>query len=151
MEADHAFDWWAALAQPPVLAPVRVAVVDSGIDGSHEAFQGRIVAARSFVFGGSPLVDEQGHGTFVAGEIAANLDSGVGIAGIAFPAQLLIAKIVEPDGTIRLGAEAAAIRWAADNGARVINLSVSGLRDPLDPAKDTYSRLVADAVAYAVA
>ena len=47
-------------------------------------------------------------------------------------------------------AEAKAIRWAVDNGARVINMSLGGIRDPLDPERDTYSRLEADAVAYAV-
>ena len=50
-----------------------VAVIDSGIDGGHPEFAGRIVLAKSFV-GGSALTDEQGHGTFVAGEIAASLE-----------------------------------------------------------------------------
>jgi subtilisin family serine protease len=128
---------------------VVVAVLDSGIDGGHPEFAGKIAAATSFV-GGSPLTDSDGHGTFVAGEIAAGLDNGQGIAGIAFPARLLIAKIVRPDGTVSLEAEAAAIRWATNEGARVINLSLGGLRDPLDPSRDTYSPLEADAVDYAV-
>ena len=55
------------------------------------------------------------------------------------------------DGTISLEAEAKAIRWAVDQGARVINLSLGGLRDPLNPARDTYSPLEAAAVEYAVA
>ncbi len=143
---DRAFDFWL---QPPVLAPVRVAVVDSGIDGGHPDFAGRIALAKSFV-GGSALTDEQGHGTFVAGEIAASIDNGVGIAGIAFPAQLLIAKVVGADGTISLEAESAAIHWAVDHGARVINLSLGGLRDPGEPSNDTYSALEAAAVSYAV-
>jgi subtilisin family serine protease len=143
---DRAFDAWETV---PALNPVKVAVIDSGIDGGHPEFAGRIAAARSFV-GGSPLVDEQGHGTFVAGEIAAGLNNGVGIAGIAFPAQLLIAKVVRPDGSISLDAEAQAIRWAADEGARVINLSIGGVRDPADKSQDTYSPEEAAAVEYAV-
>ena len=84
------------------------------------------------------------------GIIAANLDTQ-GIVGIAYTAQLLIAKVVKPDGTIPLEAEAAAIRWAADQGARVINLSLGGVRDPVHPNRDTYSPLEASAVAYAYA
>jgi hypothetical protein len=142
---DHAFDAWPT--PPTDLAPVKVAIVDSGIDGSLPDFAGRIADSKSFV-GGSPLVDTEGHGTFVAGLIAANLDTQ-GIVGIAYTSQLLIAKVVKPDGTIPLEAEAAAIRWAADQGARVINLSLGGVRDPLHPNRDTYSGIEASAVAYA--
>jgi subtilisin family serine protease len=144
---DHAFDAWTT--PPPNLQPVRVAIVDSGVDASLPDFAGRIADSRSFV-GGNPLVDTEGHGTFVAGEIAANLDTQ-GIVGIAYSAQLLVAKVVKPDGTIPLEAEAAAIRWAADQGARVINLSLGGVRDPLHPNRDTYSPLEASAIAYAYA
>ena len=68
---------------------------------------------------------------------------------MAYTSQLLIAKVVTDDGTIPLTAEADAIRWAVDNGARVINLSLGGVRDPLHPDRDTYSALEANAVAYA--
>ena len=147
LQADHAFDAWP---DPPTnLQPVKVAVVDSGIDCSLPDFQGRILDERSFV-GGDPCVDSEGHGTFIAGEIAANLDT-VGIVGMAYTAQLLVAKVVRSDGTIPLKAEAAAIRWAADSGARVINLSLGGVRDPVHPNRDTYSSLEASAVAYASA
>lgn len=143
----RAFDTWP---EPPAsLEPVKVAIVDSGIDGTLGDFMGRIVDARSFV-GGNPYVDTEGHGTFVAGVIAGNLDSK-GIVGIAYTAQLLIAKVVKPDGSIPLGAEAAAIRWAADAGARVINLSLGGVRDPRRRDRDTYSAEEAAAVAYAYA
>jgi subtilisin family serine protease len=142
---DHAFDAWA---EPPAsLAPVRVAIVDSGVDCSLPDFQGRILDKRSFV-GGDPCIDTEGHGTFVAGVIGANLDTQ-GIVGMAYTSQLLIAKVVRGDGTIPLQAEADAIRWAADSGARVINLSLGGVRDPLHANRDTYSALEASAVAYA--
>src|SRR5439155_3042662 len=98
-----------------------------------------------------PLTDEQGHGTFVAGEIAAATNNGVGIAGIAFPAKLVIAKVVRSDREIPLEAETAAIRWAVAQGARVINLSLGGLRDPGDPLRDTFSPVEAGAIDYAVA
>jgi subtilisin family serine protease len=57
--------------------------------------------------------------------------------------------VVAPDGTIPLRAEASAIRWSVDNGARIINLSLGGVRDVQDPARDTYSALEASAVSYA--
>jgi subtilisin family serine protease len=142
---DAAWSFWPS---PPQLYPVKVAVIDSGVDGSHPDLVGRIVLAKSFV-GGSPYRDDDGHGTFVAGEIAANPFNGLGIAGLAFNARLLVAKVVRADGTVSLAGEVAAIHWAVDNGARVVNLSLGGVRDPLDPRLDTYSPLEQAAVDYA--
>jgi subtilisin family serine protease len=133
----------------PSFEKIPVAVIDSGIDASHPDLDGQILDAKSFV-GGTARTDSLGHGTFVAGLIGAGVDNGVGIAGLAPSAQLLIAKVVTKSRAIPVEAEARAIRWAVDNGARVINMSLGGLRDPLDPDGDTYSRLEADAVAYAV-
>lgn len=141
----HAFDFWQAL---PPLPPIKVAVIDSGLDLSHPEFKDRLFAWKSFV--GSTLKDTQGHGTFVAGEIAAATNNGIGMSGIAFPVQLMVGKVVRPDGTIPLKAEASAIRWAVNQGARVINLSLAGLRDPLSKRRDTYSPLEAAAIRYAV-
>jgi subtilisin family serine protease len=142
----HAFEAWPKV---PALVPVRVAIIDSGIDAEHPDLQDAILEGRSFV-GSSWRKDTNGHGTFVAGLIAARLNNNVGIAGIAFPAQLLVAKVVKSDQTISLEAEARAIRWAVDNGAQVINLSFGGVRDPKDPVRDTYSPLEAAAIEYAV-
>jgi hypothetical protein len=144
----HAFDTWATPPSPSLFTPVTVGIVDSGIDYSNPEFAGRILGGRSFV-GGDWRVDTNGHGTFVAGEIAANLD-GQGTVGIAYPAaRLLIAKVVRPDGDIPPDAEAAAIRWVVNRGARVINLSLGAVRDPRDRRIDEYSQAEADAVAYA--
>jgi len=142
---DHAFDAWPA---PPTFDPVKVAIVDSGVDCSLPDFQGRIAAQHSFV-GGSACMDTEGHGTIVAGEIAGDLNSA-GVVGLAFSSQLLVAKVVAPDGTIPIKAEAAGIHWAVNHGAQVVNLSFGAVRDPLDPALDTYSKVEAKAVAFAV-
>ncbi|HXF98112.1 MAG TPA: S8 family serine peptidase, partial [Gaiellaceae bacterium] len=133
----------------PALEPVPVAVIDSGVDASHPELKGKILDAKSFV-GGSARVDRLGHGTFVAGLIAAGVDNGIGIAGLAPSAQLLVARVVTPSRTVPIEAEARALRWAVEQGARVINMSLGGIRDPLDPSRDSYSRLEADAIAYAV-
>ena len=133
----------------PSFEPIPVAVIDSGVDAAHPDLAGKILDAKSFV-GGSARVDTLGHGSFVAGLIGAGVDNGVGIAGLAPSSQLLVAKVVTKSRSIPVEAEAKAIRWAVDSGARVINMSLGGIRDPLDPDRDTYSRLEADAVAYAV-
>jgi subtilisin family serine protease len=141
--------FYASWLTLPSFEHIPVAVIDSGVDASHPEIAPQILDAQSFV-GGSARVDTLGHGTFVAGLIGAGVDNGIGIAGLAPSAQLLVAKVVTKSRTIPVEAEAKAIRWAVDNGARVINMSLGGVRDPLDPDRDTYSRLEADAVAYAI-
>ncbi len=106
-----------------------------------------MLAAKSFV--GGTADDAIGHGTFVAGLIAAEVDNAEGIAGMAFPARLLVARVATAEGDIDAADEAKAIRWAVKRGARVINLSIGGIRDPLHRVRDTYSQEEADAVAYA--
>ncbi len=145
---DRAFGAWPAWPPSSSLAPIKVGIVDSGVDCSLPDLQGQIYAARTFV-GGGFCKDTEGHGTIVAGEIAAALDTG-GIVGLDPAAQLVVAKVVAADGTIPLQAEAQGIRWAVNQGVRVINLSLGGVRDPADPARDTYSKQEAAAVAYAV-
>jgi len=140
------YESWLTL---PAFEPIPVAVIDSGVDAGHPELAGKVLGAKSFV-GGSARQDSLGHGTFVAGLIAAGVDNGIGIAGLAPSAELLVAKVVTRSRAIPVEAEAKAIRWAVENGARVINMSLGGVRDPLDPSGDTYSRLEADAVAYAI-
>lgn len=140
------YESWLTL---PALESVAVAVIDSGVDASHPELAGKILGARSFV-GGSARTDTFGHGTFVAGLVAAGVNNGIGIAGLAPSAELLVAKVVTPARAIPIEAEARAIRWAVDQGAQVINMSLGGIRDPLDPDRDSFSRLEADAISYAV-
>jgi hypothetical protein len=139
---------WSQWATQPSLAPVKVAVIDSGIDATHPEFAGRVLAGVSFV-DGSWRTDSCGHGTFVAGEIAANPANGVGIAGIAFNAELLVAKVVQSDCNVSTSGEIRAITWAVDHGARVINLSIGGNRDPADPELDSFSAPEQAAIEYA--
>jgi hypothetical protein len=143
---DKAFDAFASL---PILPPVRVAVIDTGIDKTHPELLSRVVATRSFV--GGSANDDDGHGTFVAGEIAAAVDNGRGIAGLAPSARLVVAKVVRDDGSVSTLAEAHAIRWAVKQRARVINISLGGIRDPGDPTHSGYSWVEQRAVDYATA
>ncbi len=143
---DSAFDAWPGA--PPPFAPVKVAVIDSGVDCSLPDFENQIAGEKSFV-GGNACMDNEGHGTIVAGEIAGALNHA-GVVGLAFSSQLLVAKVVAADGTIPIKAEAAGIRWAVNHGARVVNLSFGAVRDPKNRSLDSYSKVEAGAVAYAV-
>jgi subtilisin family serine protease len=147
LDAIKAFNFWPQL--PPIRAPVYVAVIDSGVDATHPELEARIAGARSFV-DDFPRKDAEGHGTFVAGMIAAETNNAQGIAGIGFPVRLLVAKVVRSDGTISPEAEARAIRWAVQEGAQVINLSLGGTRDPRQLGRDTFSQLEASAIDFAV-
>lgn len=101
---------------------VPVAVLDSGIDADHEDLKGLIIAEADFTDSSSPT-DIYGHGTHVAGIIAAENDD-VGIAGVAPCCRLLNAKVADDVGRCQAEALAQGIIWAVNNGAKVINISL---------------------------
>ncbi|HEY9898814.1 MAG TPA: S8 family serine peptidase [Pantanalinema sp.] len=107
-------------------AEVVVAVIDSGIDGTHPEFEGRLLPGYDFsekqpVAGGDQ--DGYGHGTHVAGIIGARQDNGLGVTGIAPGCKLLPVRIFNNSGHTTEGASTEAIIWAVDHGAKVINAS----------------------------
>lgn len=102
---------------------VLVAILDTGIDESHEDLRGRVVARINFT--DSPVSNDiQGHGTHIAGIIAADSNNGLGIVGVAPDSRLLNIKVADDTGRIQSVAVARGIIWAVDNGASVINISV---------------------------
>jgi len=105
-----------------------VAVLDTGVDATVPDLGGRVVtgAARSFVPGSSPLEDQSGHGTHVAGIIAAAAENGLGGAGVA-DARLLVVKIADREGRATTASLVRGIHYALSRKARVINLSLSGV------------------------
>lgn len=100
-----------------------IAVVDSGVDMGHPDLDGKLLAGRDFVDGGTPQ-DENGHGTHVAGIAAAETNNGLGVAGTAPGAQILPVRVLDDEGSGSTDAVADGIRYAADQGADVINLSL---------------------------
>jgi len=102
------YESWVTL---PAFEPIPVAVVDSGVDTGHPELAGRVLGAKSFV-GGSARQDALGHGTFVAGLIAAGVDNGIGIAGLAPSAELPVAKVVTKSRATTGEARPKAIRRA---------------------------------------
>ena len=127
--------WPAATGNPEIL----VAVLDTGIDGDHEDLKDKVVAVANFT-DSSTANDIHGHGTHIAGIIAATSDNGIGIIGMAPESRLMNAKIADDKGRCQPSALAEAIVWAVDNGASVINISIE-LREP--------SQEIEDAVNYA--
>ena len=114
---------WVSLSSP---TSVLVAVIDSGICADHPDLQGRILPGYDFVQGDSTPQDEFGHGCAVSGVIAANSNNALGIAGVAPNAQILPLRVLNAQGVGTYSNVAAAIVFAADNGARIINLSLGG-------------------------
>jgi len=106
-------------------AGVKVAVVDSGVMCGHRDLGGQCLAGKSFVYGVPSPDDDHGHGTHVAGIVAARCDD-IGTAGVACEAALIPVKALSRNGGGDHGSIAAGVVWAADQGARVINLSLGG-------------------------
>jgi thermitase len=103
--------------------PVVIAVIDSGVDPNQPDLQGALVPGADFADGTGSTADQYGHGTMVAGVIAARPDNGIGGAGICWTCLVMPVKVLGADGTGTAAAIAAGIRYAADNGASVISMS----------------------------
>ena len=130
--------------------PVVVAVIDTGLDWTHPDIswdsiwnnEGEIagngldddgngyvddVIGWDFIGDTNTPWDNDGHGTFVSGVIAAAQDNAIGIAGINPNAKIMVLKALNDFGHSRASDLAQAIIYAADNGARIVNLSVGGM------------------------
>jgi thermitase len=119
-DADVPEGW--ALASP---AAARVAVLDTGIDQDHPDLAGKLILQKNFTT--SKTVDDRyGHGTHVAGVVAAIAGNNIGVAGGAPNASLLNAKVLGDNGSGSCSGVANGIIWAADQGAKVISMSLGG-------------------------
>ncbi|MEZ4660514.1 MAG: S8 family serine peptidase [Caldilineaceae bacterium] len=110
-------------------ADLLIAVIDTGIDYTHEDLSdGRVRTDidKDYVNRDDDAMDDQGHGTHVAGTIAAATNNAVGGAGVMWQAQLLPLKVCSESGGCSTEHIVQAIEYAADNGARVINMSLGG-------------------------
>ena len=127
---------------------VTVAVVDTGVDLRHRDLAPNLwtnpgevpgngidddgdgivddVHGADFVNGDGDPSDDNGHGTHVAGIVAARGNNGVGVAGLAWRARIMAVKVLGADASGDMAAVAAGVRYAVAHGARVINLSLTG-------------------------
>ncbi|WP_248293806.1 S8 family serine peptidase [Actinoplanes sp. TBRC 11911] len=107
-------------------AGVTVAVVDTGVDSTHPDLAGQVLPGGDFITGTEgAAVDPNGHGTHVAGTIAAVAGNNVGVSGVAPNAKILPVRVLGADGRGYTSTAAAGVVYAADHGADVINLSLS--------------------------
>ncbi len=118
---------------------VVIAILDTGVDLSHPDLQGKLVRGATFIdcktscgngdWRGPDGIGQpvDSHGTHVAGIAAAATGNGVGIAGVAPDAKIMPVKVLE-DGGGSFEDIASGIRWAADNGAKVVNMSLGALQ-----------------------
>jgi subtilisin family serine protease len=104
---------------------VGVAVLDSGVDVTHPDLSGRVGPGVDIQNGGTTVTDTVGHGTFIAGLIAAIDGNGIGGRGVAGATPITPVRLTTNEN-ISSAAAAAGIVWAADHGARVLNLSFGG-------------------------
>ncbi len=120
---------------------VVIAVVDTGVDPRQPDLRGALVPGYDFVHSRATPNDDHGHGTAVAGIIAARGDNHEGAAGVCWRCSIMPIKVLDSTGTGDDTVIAAGIVWAADHGAQVINLSLGGAGS---------SQELTDAIGYAV-
>ncbi len=121
--------------------PVVVAMLDTGISRTHPDLADRLIAGYDFANEDSDPSDDNGHGTFTAGIVAARGNNGLGVAGVSWEARLMPVKILDQDGRGPVSASVQGLRYAVENGANVINVS-AGVPVP--------SQTMEAAIAYAI-
>lgn len=137
-EADKA---WPLIKQK---REIKVAVLDTGVDYTHPDLKNRVLKSigYNFVDNNSDTMDDNGHGTHVSGIIAANANDNIGIAGIdgTLDVKIIPIKVLDSNGEGDINDIVKGIKYAADNGADIINLSFGA---------NEKSKLIAEAISYA--
>ena len=105
---------------------VTVAVIDTGVTKVPDLKSTKVIKGYDFVNDKVSANDDNGHGTHVAGTIAQSTNNGYGVAGIAYEAQIMPLKVLSAGGGGTVADIAEAIKFAADNHADVINMSLGG-------------------------
>ena len=119
---------------------VTVAVIDTGISRVPDLKDTQFVEGYDFVNDKVDASDDNGHGTHVAGTVAQSTNNGYGVAGVAYEAKLMPLKVLSAGGGGTISDIAESIKFAADNGADVINMSLGGGGE---------SKLMSEAIDYA--
>lgn len=108
---------------------VIIAILDSGVDGTHPDLAPKMVPGWDVYNNNSDTSDTGGHGTTVAGTAAAAGNNGIGVASVAWGCKIMPVRIVDSSGYTSYSLLANGLTWAADHGARVANISFSPIID----------------------
>jgi subtilisin family serine protease len=100
-----------------------LAIADTGVNCTHEDLSSGCMAGWNFYDNNNDTTDVYGHGTAVAGVAAALGNNNIGVAGNAWQSKIMPLRVSAPDGTATYSAIASAITYAADGGAKVVNVS----------------------------
>jgi subtilisin family serine protease len=119
---------------------IPIAIIDSGVDPGHPDLAAKLLPGYNFLASNTDTHDVLGHGTAVAGTAAAITNDGLGIAGVAWVNPIMPLVVLDSTDYATYANIASAITWAADHGARAINISIGG---------SSYSSTLQDAVNYA--
>ncbi len=115
-----ASDAWSTTIGSP---SVTVAILDTGVEGTHPDLGGNLVPGWNIYNNNSDTSDVVGHGTAVAGTVSALSNNGSGVASIAWGCRLMPIRISDLSGNAAYSDAASGLTWAADHGARVANIS----------------------------
>jgi subtilisin family serine protease len=107
-------------------AGITIAILDTGVDGTHPDLASKMVPGWNFYSNNSDTSDVNGHGTTVAGAAAAATNNSIGVASVAGGAKIMPIRISDANAYATWSAAAQGITYAADHGARVVNLSFGG-------------------------
>jgi thermitase len=108
-------------------AGVIIAILDSGVDGTHPDLAPQMVPGYNFYDNNTNTADANGHGTAVAGVAAAATNNALGVAGVAGQARIMPVRIADANAYAYYSTIAKGVTYAADNGARVVNCSYGGV------------------------
>ena len=124
---------------------IKVAVLDTGIDYTHPDLDANYKGGWDFVNGDSDPMDDNGHGTHVAGTVAAE-DDGSGVVGVAPGASLYALKVLDETGSGYFSAVVAALEWCVESGVQITNNSYGSSQDPGELVKEAFDNAYAAGV-----
>ncbi len=107
-------------------ASIIVAVIDTGVDYTHPDLMGKVIKGHDYVNNDEDPLDDNGHGTHVAGIVAAIGNNSIGVSGVNWNCQILAEKVLDSLGGGNSVSASLAIIDAVDAGAAIINLSLGG-------------------------